>query len=195
MATTGKPLEILFRDPPWAARMLGSTRWAWLWLLPRLYVGYAWLDSGLGKLNNPAWTTGEPLRGFWQNAVALPASPARPPIAFEWYRSFIQSLLNAGSYTWFADLIMIGELLVGLALILGAFTGLAAAGGAFMNWNFMMAGTASINPLLFLLSVFLILAWKNAGWIGIDRWLLPNLGTPWEPGALFERERRGTPAT
>ncbi len=195
MDTRKSQQEILFRDPPWAARLFGSTRWAWLWLLPRLYVGYSWLDSGLAKLNNPAWTTGEPLRGFWQNAVAIPAAPARPPIAFEWYRGFIQSLLNSGSYTWFADLIMIGELLVGIALILGAFTGIASAAGAFMNWNFMMAGTASINPVLFLLSVFLILSWKNAGWIGIDRWLLPYLGTPWGPGNVFERERQTTQTT
>jgi thiosulfate dehydrogenase [quinone] large subunit len=54
-----------------------------------------------------------------------------------------------------------------------------------MNWNFMMAGTASTNPLLFLLSILLILAWKTAGWIGLDRWLLPALGTPWRPGGFF----------
>ncbi|HEX3050517.1 MAG TPA: tRNA 2-thiouridine(34) synthase MnmA, partial [Aggregatilineaceae bacterium] len=27
----------------------------------------------------------------------------RPPIAYDWYRSFIQSLLDAEAYTWFAD--------------------------------------------------------------------------------------------
>ena len=25
-----------------------------------------------------------------------------------------------------------------------------------------------------------------SGWIGVDRWLLPALGTPWEPGTAFE---------
>jgi thiosulfate dehydrogenase [quinone] large subunit len=57
-----------------------------------------------------------------------------------------------------------------------------------MNWNFMMAGTASINPLLFTISILLILAWKNAGWIGLDRILLPLLGTPWRPGRIFEQD-------
>jgi hypothetical protein len=28
--------------------------------------------------------------------------------------------------------------------------------------------------------VLLILAWKNAGYIGLDRYLLPLLGTPWK---------------
>ena len=30
-----------------------------------------------------------------------------------------------------------------------------------------------------------------SGWIGLDRWLLPMLGTPWRPGALAtQRDRR-----
>src|SRR3990172_679395 len=173
-------------DSPVTRSLFGNTRWAWLWLLMRLYVGYTWLASGLGKIGNPAWVdTGAALKGFWERAVLIPEAPARPPIAFDWYRAFIQSLLDAEAYTWFADLVIAGELLVGLALILGAFVGIASFIGGFMNWNFMMAGTASINPVLFTLSILLILAWKMAGWWGLDRWLLPLLGTPWQPGKLF----------
>jgi len=94
--------------------------------------------------------------------------------------------LDGGHHVWFAKLVVAGELLVGIALILGAFTGIAAFFGGFMNWNFMMAGTASTNPLLFTLSILLILAWKTAGWWGLDRWLLPALGTPWRPGRVFD---------
>ncbi len=189
MNTTRIRDSVMIADPPFAADLLGSTRWSWLWLLLRLYIGYTWLTSGLGKLSNPAWTqTGQALRGFWQNAVVVPEAPARPAIAFDWYRAFIQSLLDAQAYTWFAKLIVAGELLVGVALILGAFTGIAAFAGAFLNWNFMMAGTASINPLMFVVTILLILAWKTAGWIGLDRWLLPLIGTPWSPGRAFRRE-------
>lgn len=56
-----------------------------------------------------------------------------------------------------------------------------------MNWNFAMAGTASANGLMFAIATWLVLAWKNAGWIGLDRWLLPWLGTPWRPGRIFGR--------
>jgi thiosulfate dehydrogenase (quinone) large subunit len=177
---------IAITDPPAVGYIFSSTTWAWVWLVARLYVGYTWLTSGMGKATNPAWvSTGEGLRMFWERAVIVPDPPARPPIAFEWYRAFIQLLLEGGHYTWFAVLITVAEVLVGLLLIIGAFVGIAAFFGAFMNWNFMMAGTASINPVLFTLSIFLILAWKNAGWIGLDRWLLPNLGTPWRPGHIF----------
>ncbi len=178
-----------FDDPPFAKALFNDTRWSWLWLLLRLYLGYTWLTSGLGKLRNPAWVqTGDALKGFWTNAVAVPAPPAWPAIVFEWYRSFLQALLNGGTYMWFAKLVTAAELLIGVALILGIFTGIAAFFGGFMNWNFMLAGSASTNPLLFLFAVLLILAWKTAGWWGLDRWVLPLVGTPWSPGTIFDRE-------
>lgn len=185
----------IMTDPPFARALFDSTRWAWLWLIARLYIGYTWFDSGLGKVGNPAWvTTGEALKGFWSRAVQIPEPPGRPAIAFDWYRSFIQALLDGGHYVWFAKLIPAAELLVGIALILGAFVGIAAFFGAFMNWNFMMAGTASINPLMFAITILLILAWKTAGWWGADRWLLPLLGTPWRPGRVFASQPSDQPA-
>lgn len=188
MATQTLNKNITITDPPVAQALFNNTRWAWLWLIARVYLGYTWLNSGLGKLANPAWVqTGEALKGFWERAVAIPEPPARPPIAFDWYRGFLQALLDSGSYNWFSRLVVAGELLIGAALILGMFSGIAAFFGGFMNWNFMMAGSASTNPVLFVLAVFLVLAWKTAGWWGLDRWLLPLLGTPWKPGLLFSR--------
>lgn len=110
--------------------------------------------------------------------MSIPES-GRPPIRYDWYRSFIQSLLDAEAYTWFAKLVTYGELLVGIALILGAFVGVAAFFGALINWNFMMAGTASTNPLLFLAAIRLILAWRVAGYIGVDYLVRRWLGRAW----------------
>ncbi len=189
---TGARGNVIVQDPPFAVGLFNNTRWSWLWLILRLYLGYEWISAGLEKLGNPAWTqTGLALKGFWANAVSIPNAPARPLIAFGWYRNFLLFLLNSQSYTWFAKLIVGGELIVGVLLILGAFTGIAAFLGAFLNWNFMMAGSASINPLMFLFTILLILAWKTAGWIGLDRWLLPALGTPWQR----REEYRSAPAS
>lgn len=170
--------EITIPDPPIAHKLFSTTRFAWLWAIIRIYLGWTWLSSGWGKISGGAWMTGEPLKGFWTGAVAIPAE-GRPPIAFDWYRSFLQFMLDNGWYTWFGPLVAIGETAIGIALILGALTGIAAAAGAFMNWNFIMAGSASTNGLLLVLAAVLILAWKVAGWWGLDRWLLPLLGTPW----------------
>ncbi len=153
------------------------------------------LEAGIEKLGNPAWMqTGAALKGFWTNAVTQGAGTAHPAIAFGWYRDFIQYLLDVNAWTWFAKLIVAGELVTGALLLLGAFTGIAAFLGAFLNWNFMMAGSASINPLIFVLSILLILAWKTAGWWGLDRWLLPLLGTPWKPALVLVPPEAGRPA-
>jgi thiosulfate dehydrogenase [quinone] large subunit len=92
-------------------------------------------------------------------------------------------MLDNGWYTWFAKLIAWGEVLVGLGLLVGALVGIAAFFGTVMNFSFMLAGSASSNPVLFGLAVFLVLAWKVAGYWGLDRWLLPMLRTPWQRGA------------
>lgn len=151
-----------------------------VWLVVRLYVGYAWVEAGLHKIQDPAWVdTGLALKGFWLNVTKIPAAPARPSITFDWYRSILQGLLDADAYTWFGKVIAFGETAVGIALVLGAFVGVAAAFGAFLNMNFLLAGSASTNPVLLILAILLILAWKTAGFIGLDRYLLPILGTPW----------------
>lgn len=167
------------QDPPFVQKLLNTPLAGLLWLPLRIWLGWQWLESGWGKLANPKWVqTGEALKGFWTNAVAIPET-GRPPISFDWYRTFIQTLLDIQAYTWFSKLVVAGELLIGIALILGAFTGIAAFMGGFMNWNFMMAGSASVNPLFFVISVGLILAWKVSGYLGADYFLLPWLGTPW----------------
>src|SRR5688572_31800162 len=171
--------EVIIPDPPIARMLFNSTRLSWLWLIVRVYLGWQWLSSGWGKFNNPAWIdTGEALKGFWTKAIIIPEA-GRPLIAYGWYRDFLQFMLDQGWYTWFAKVVTFSELAIGLALILGAFVGIAAFGGALLNWNFIMAGTASTNAMLFTLAVLLMLAWKVAGWYGLDRFLLPLIGTPW----------------
>ena len=172
----------IIQDSPVARFLFSDVRFASFWLVVRVYVGWLWVTSGWGKVQNPAWTdTGQVLLGFWKNSVAVPAPPARPAVTFDWYRNFLQMLIDNEAYVWFGKLIAFGELLVGIGLIVGAFVGVAAIFGAVMNFNFMLAGTASTNPLMFLLAVLLIMAWKTAGYSGLDRYLLPLLGTPWQP--------------
>lgn len=179
-------------DEPKIAKLLfNDARFAVLWLVVRVLIGVQWLQSGIGKFGNPEWMdTGAALQGYWTRAVAIPET-GRPAITFDWYRDFLQGMLDAGSYTWFAKLIVFGEILVGIALIIGAFVGIAAFFGAVMNFNFMLAGSASTNPVLFLGAIGLILAWKIAGFIGADYFLLNLLGTPWGRNKTQEAESGG----
>jgi thiosulfate dehydrogenase [quinone] large subunit len=174
--------DIWIQDPPIARFLFQSTRvMAWIWLAVRVWVGYDFLTAGFHKLTTPEWVNGSGagILGFWKGALGTTAAGA-PVITFDWYRSFIQFLVDTNSAGWFSYVIVSGELLVGLGLIFGAFVGLAATGGLLMNMAFMLAGTTSTNPVMAILAVLLILAWKNAGFIGLDRILLPLLGTPWK---------------
>jgi thiosulfate dehydrogenase [quinone] large subunit len=173
--------RVLVQDPPIARFLFQSTAAGWLWLPIRLWVGWQFLSSGWGKFTGGKWLdgTGNSILPFWQNAVRVPEAPARPAITFDWYRDFLQFLIDSNAAPWFSYVITFGELFVGLGLILGAFVGLAAAGGMLMNFSFLLAGTTSTNPVLLALGIMLMLAWKNAGYVGLDRVLLPMLGTPW----------------
>jgi hypothetical protein len=88
-------------------------------------------------------------------------------------------LVDSRSHPWVARVSVAGELLVGLGILVGALVGLAAFFDASMNMSFLMADVVSTNPVLFSAAVLLILAWKNAGYSGADRFLLLMLGTPW----------------
>ncbi len=167
------------QDPPIAKMLFSDTRSAWLWLVLRLWLGWEWFSHGLEKVQDPGWQTGSSVRGFWERNIVV-AEGARPTIAFDWYRDFLAFLYNTDSHTWFGPLVAWGELLVGVGLILGAFVGITAFFGAFMNWNFIMAGAASTNGLFLVLAILLILAWKVAGYYGLDYYLLPKIGTPWK---------------
>lgn len=141
-----------------------------LWLLVRLYLGYAWLTAGLEKFANPAWfggNAGAALTGFIERALTKTAG-AHPDVTF-WYASFLKGVVLPQITVW-SNLITLGELAVGLGLILGLFTGVAAFFGGFMNLNFLLAGTVSTNPQLLVLAWLTVLARRVAGYIGLDRY-------------------------
>ena len=168
------------RDPAIARFLFSDVRSAAIWLILRIWLGYAWFDASLRKISDPAWVgNGEALKGFWTNAIKIPET-GRAAIAYDWYRSFLTYLLDQQAYTWFGKLVAYGELLIGIALIIGAFVGIAAFFGALMNWNFIMAGVASTNGLLLVVAILLVLAWKVAGYYGVDFILLRWLGVPWQ---------------
>lgn len=177
---------IEFQEPPFSRLLFANTKMAWLWLIIRLYVGWQWLQAGWAKVNSPMWVGGQAgtaLKGFLMAALAK-SSGAHPDVQ-GWYANFLQTFAIA-HVQFFSHLVAFGELAVGLGLVLGVFTGIAAFFGTFMNLNYLLAGTVSINPVLLMLQLFLILAWRVAGYYGFDMWLLPALGTPWQKGKAFK---------
>ncbi len=184
----GETIEI--EGPAFTRFLFSNTRAGLFWLPIRLFVGFTWLEAGYHKFSGQGWMDGgAALKGFWTAAVAVPDTGS-PAITYDWYRSFIQTLLDNQAYTWFAPLIAFGEMAVGLGLLVGCLTGIAAFFGAMMNMSFLLAGSASSNPVMFTLAIGLILGWKVAGYYGLDRYVLPLLGTPWHPGTLASQQPR-----
>ncbi len=196
-------------EPPIAKFLFADTRMAWFWLIVRVYVGYQWLTAGLekltghdftigssfGKLVSTPWVfnahAGADLKGFIMGAIAQANGPYAPVQG--WYASFLQHFVlpNVGV---FAYVVTFGEILVALGLIFGVLTGIAAFFGVFMNLNFMMAGAVSINPIIGMLALLLVLAWRVAGYYGIDSYLLPLLGTPWTGRLTHKVAPKAAPA-
>lgn len=180
-----------FPEPAISKFFFGSEGSSMLWFVVRMYVGAEWLLAGWEKVISPAWGIGgKGLAGFVAGALAKTAG-ANPAVQ-GWYAWFLQHVVlpNAGL---FSILVTWGEVAVGLGLLLGILTGIAAGFGVLMNMNYLLAGTVSVNPILGMLGLFLCFSWRVCGWLGFDSWLLPALGLPWKPGKWF-RSREMTPA-
>jgi thiosulfate dehydrogenase [quinone] large subunit len=177
---------IIIEEPPIARLLFADARLAWLWLPLRLYLGWAWWEAGWQKFIDPKWMDNGGAVKLLQRGFKM---APKPVISYDWYRSFIEFLVNSEAHTWFSKITIFGELAIAIALILGAFTGPAAFFGGLMNWSFIMAGSAFTNGMLFVIATWLVLAWRNAGWIGLDRWLLPMAGTPWKARSFVLRRR------
>mgnify|MGYP002508103873 CR=1 FL=1 len=168
---------IIVDENPLSRWLFSNTTSAWIWLLLRLYLGYSWLMAGIGKVKSDAWTgdnAGVALEGFMGGAL----SKVEAGDVAGWYATFLENFVLPNAVP-FSYMVAWGEVLVGIGLIVGCLTGIAAFFGATMNMSFLLAGTVSTNPIMFMIALLLVLAWKNAGWYGVDRWILPKLGTPW----------------
>jgi thiosulfate dehydrogenase [quinone] large subunit len=199
---TARPLRPappgLLREPGPSRLLFADPRLAPVWALLRVYVGYEWLVAGWGKVTNPAgvWVgeqAGTAVSGFLTSALTKTGGD-HPDVA-GWYAWFLGhvALPNAAVFSY---LVAYGEVLVGVALILGLFTGIAAFFGGVMNASYLLAGTVSTNPLLFILATWLVLGWRVAGWWGLDRLVLARFGvtarpaTPSATGPGTSPERR-----
>ncbi|HUY05117.1 MAG TPA: TQO small subunit DoxD [Candidatus Paceibacterota bacterium] len=165
------------RQSGFAHFFTNSSASAPFWLIVRLYLGWEWLMAGYEKLINPVWfgsNAGAALSGFAQGALGKTGG-VHPDVSM-WYASFLQATVLPHLVLW-SNFVTVGEILVGLGLIVGLFTGVAAFFGSFMNLNYLFAGTVSTNPLMFVLGLGIVLARRVAGSWGLDRYAQPYLET------------------
>lgn len=192
IGATSFKAETRIPEPNITRFLFSDTRLAPVWLPVRVYVGYTWLTSGWEKLTNPAWMgaeAGTAISGFVSGALKL--TSGEHPSVTAWYAAFLKNVVLPNA-AFFSYLVIFGEISVGLALVTGIFTGIAAFFGGLMNAGFLLAGTVSTNPVLLILAAWLALAWRVAGHWGLDRWVLPRLGVPGAAGSLFGGSKGGS---
>ncbi|MBA9028206.1 DoxX family protein [Peribacillus huizhouensis] len=137
-----------------------------VWTVLRVWLGIQWVMGGWSKLTSGEFNAG----GFIQGAIANAGGDH--PAVQGWYASFLENvaLPNADLFSFFVQW---GELLVGIGLILGVATIPALIAGAFMNLNFLLAGTVSTNPVYYTIAIILLFAGTGAYNYGVDRFVLP----------------------
>ncbi len=152
-----------------------------LWLVVRVLLGWQWLDAGIGKFGSyGAWRSGAAVQGFAKGALGnmTGAHPAVIGGTFGWNKAWLTWVANSG-YRWIGPVVPFIEVTVGTLLVLGLFTGIAAALGLLLNVSFLFAGNAGVNPAFALTAIAIIAAWRVAGHFGLDHWVLPVVGVPW----------------
>jgi thiosulfate dehydrogenase [quinone] large subunit len=145
------------------------------WFIVRLYAGSEWLSAGVAKVTSPAWfgtNAGAALKGFVAGALAK--TGGEHPDVQSWYAAFLHNIVLPHAGIW-SNIVSIGEVLVGVGLIIGLFTVTAAAAGFFMNINYLLAGAVSLNPVLLVLELGILTASRVAGRWGLDRYVQPLL--------------------
>lgn len=142
-----------------------------IWLLVRLWLGYQWANTGYQKIwgseRSAFWFGGGAgVKGF-ATAGVLGSTTGKGGASYGWWAAFLHNFVIPNASV-LAKVVSLGELLIGIGLIVGLFTGAAALAGVLLNLMYMFSGSAGVNPMYALLGVLLILAWRNAGWIGLD---------------------------
>jgi thiosulfate dehydrogenase [quinone] large subunit len=155
------------------------------WLIVRLYVGYEWLTGGIAKVfgeGSAVWVGGKAgtaVAGFLKGAIAKSAlaegfDPIKTPhpVVQEWYAILARDVFLPNAWL-FSYLMAYGELLVGIALILGIFTRFSATMSVVMALALFLAGAVSTLPQLLVLGLAITLVGTNAGRFGLDYFARP----------------------
>jgi thiosulfate dehydrogenase (quinone) large subunit len=128
----------------------------------------------MGSEKSAFWNGGGAgVKGFAAAGVAGSKAGAGGA-SYGWFAAFLHGFVIPNA-SWIAKLVTLSELAIGALLILGLLTGAAAAAGLALNIIYMFSGSSGVNPAYAIVAVFLILAWRNAGYLGLDYFALPRL--------------------
>jgi thiosulfate dehydrogenase [quinone] large subunit len=162
-----------------------------IWVIARILLAYIWLPSGLSKVVGPEsadWVgpdAGTAVAGYLRAALA--GTEGQHPDVYRWYAWLIQNVLLPNAVI-FSYAVAVGQVLIGLAILLGFFTRLSTAVALLMNLAAFYAGTVSRLPYVLPLELGIVFLGYYAGNYGLDGQLLAK-ASRW-----FRPPREGEPS-
>jgi thiosulfate dehydrogenase (quinone) large subunit len=177
------------------AGILRDPRLGMVWLAARLFVGWKFLEAGWDKVTGSGWMSStEGINGFLGGAGSPEATAGEHASVSVWYAWLVNHVFlhMQGLLSY---LVPLGEVAIGIGLILGIFTLGAAFFGAVLNLLFMLSGSlsAGINPIMFGLGMLIMFAGSAAYVYGADRILLPRIRRLWAERTLADSARPSAP--
>jgi thiosulfate dehydrogenase [quinone] large subunit len=164
MSTTAE----FFTDPPTRATsrtlswVLHSRPLAVVWLAMRVWLGIMWIQAGWAKLwgaENSAFLhhDGAGVAGFATHGTS----------AYTWWHSILTGAVvpNSGAI---GVIVAVAEFAIGIALVAGFFTRVAALASLGLLFTYVMSGTASVCAFYALFAIVILLTWRTSSWIGVD---------------------------
>ncbi len=186
--TMTSPIEIL-GEP---SKRSNPAAWEWVkqskvmavgWTAMRVWLGIMWIQAGAAKL----W--GAENAGFLHNGGAAVAGFAAHGVpAYTWWGSFLHNFVvpNAGPI---AVLVAVGEFAIGVALVAGLFTRVAALASLALLFTYVMSGTASVCAFYALFAIVILTMWRTSSWLGVDG--LTASYRQHHPGRTYLRPHKG----
>jgi thiosulfate dehydrogenase [quinone] large subunit len=161
------PIEFL--GEPAARRNLEV--WEWIkqskvlavgWLAMRVWLGIMWIQAGWAKLFGA-----ENAFFLHHNGAGVAGFAAHGTPAYTWWGSFLHGFVvpQAG---WIGILVAVGEFTIGVALVAGLFTRIAALSSLALLFTYVMSGTASVCAFYALFAIVILTMWRTSSWIGAD---------------------------
>ena len=164
---TSLPIAVI-GDP---AKRTNLRAWEWVkeskllavgWLAMRVWLGIMWIQAGWAKLFGA-----ENAFFLHHNGAGVAGFAAHGTPAYTWWGQFPARLRrpNAGSI---GILVAVAEFAIGVALVAGLFTRIAALSSLALLFTYVMSGTASVCAWYALFAIVILAMWRTSSWIGID---------------------------
>src|SRR5580704_15283927 len=145
--------------------------WEWLkqsksmavaWTAMRVWLGVMWIQAGWAKL----WGA-ENSAFLHHNGAGVAGFAAHGKAAYTWWGSFLHSFVvpNSG---WIGILVAVAEFAIGIALVAGIFTRVAAMGSLALLFTYVMSGTASVCAFYALFAIVILATWRTSSLFGVD---------------------------